>query len=352
MNKEAIQLTNEDCERSCKNSKELSSLQDAVILVTGGTGFIGKWITETVVYLNKKQKLNITLYLLARNVDAFKKDVPHLAKNTFVHFIPQDIRNLKNLPKEITHVIHAAGTPDSREHASKPLSTIETFYKGTNAILEECLRLSNLRKLIHISSNYVYGNTLNRTNGISEAEIGGSNCNSINATYGEAKRISETLCAIYRNQQRLPITIVRPFAFVGPYQALDKPWAINNFIRDGILGESIRILGNENTVRSYLYGSDMAYWLLKILSSEKSNPVYNLGSSSPVSLKDLAKKIASIIDTKTKIVVKSSKEIYSETSFSIPDNSLLEKDFNLHETLNLKEALKRTILWNQALKNY
>ena len=63
----------------------------------------------------------------------------------------------------------------------------------------------------------------------------------------------------------LPIIIVRPFAFIGPFQSLDKPWAVNNFIRDAILGGPIRILGNELTTKSYMYGSDLAYFILNLL---------------------------------------------------------------------------------------
>ena len=67
-------------------------------------------------------------------------------------------------------------------------------------------------------------------------------CNSITSVYAEVKRCAETLCTAYSSQYKVPIVIIRPFAFIGPYQFLDKPWAINNFLRDGIAGGPIRIL--------------------------------------------------------------------------------------------------------------
>lgn len=349
MNTKAIKLTYDNCRTSSADFNSLSELKNKIILITGGTGFIGKWLTEMVCYLNAEHKLNIKLYLLARDTESFKTEVPHLAKNPCVHLIQQDVRHLSELPKDVNYVINAAGSPDRMEHASKPLSTIDTFYKGTISVLEECFRLPSLHKIIHLSSNYVYGSLNNEK--INETDMGTLDCNSINATYGEIKRMTETLCAVYGNQQQLPITIVRPFSFVGPYQKLDKPWAINNFIRDAINGGPIKILGDGNTQRSYLYGSDLAFWLLMLLVKGKTETVYNIGSSNSVSLKELAENIKKIVDKKLDVIERSSKEVYNQTSKSIPDLSLIIKDTHVKENFTLIDALEHTVNWNKLKGN-
>src|SRR4051812_42464071 len=127
MSAKANKLTYENCGKSSADFKSLSELKNKTILITGGTGFVGKWLTEMVCFLNAEQKLNIKLYLLARDTEGFKTEVPHLAKNACVHLIQQDVRHLSEMPKDVNYVINAAGAPDRREHASKPLSTIETF---------------------------------------------------------------------------------------------------------------------------------------------------------------------------------------------------------------------------------
>ena len=348
MSAKAIKLTYENCGKSSADYSSLAELKNKTILITGGTGFVGKWLTEMVCYLNTEHKFKIKLYLLARDTESFKTETPHLAKNPCVNLIQQDVRHLSELPKDVNYVINAAGSPDRREHSSKPLSTIDTFYKGTNSVLDECFRLPGLHKVIHLSSNYVYGNLNNDK--IKESDMGTLDCNSINATYAEIKRMTETLCAVYANQQQVPITIVRPFAFVGPYHKLDKPWAINNFVRDAIHGGPIKILGNENTQRSYLYGSDMAFWLLKILVKGKTDTVYNLGGSASVSLKDLAEEIKNIVNKKIEVIGRSSKEVYNFTSKSTPDLTLLSKDVQVQENFSLNEALENTINWNKLVK--
>jgi dTDP-glucose 4,6-dehydratase len=252
-----------------------------------------------------------------------------------------------DIPEKVTYVIHAAASPDRREHATQPLRIIENIYRGTLSVLEASLRLPVLNKFLFISSNNIYGQ-VDTTSKITENAIGFIDCNSINAAYAEAKRLAETVCAIYRNQQKLPVVTVRPFAFTGPYQDLEKPWAINNFMRDAILGGPIRILGNVNTVRSYLYGSDAAFWLLAILSSSKPATTYNLGGEEGVTIEKLAEKIATNFHQKIDIHIKSDKDDKAHYSVSIPDLTTLKKDIPVQQAITLDEAIKNTLAWHQS----
>ena len=339
-------LVFDDCKKSCTDTKIFSNLENQTILITGGTGFIGKWMAEMIAYLNQVENLNIKLYLLSRNSEKFKNEVPHLAEKSFIKLIEQDIRNLNDLPVEVNYIIHAAGSPDNRDHVSQPLKTIETFYKGTSALLNAATRLPILKKIIHISSHQIYGK--NETEDfIKESFSGILEPNTTNNVYCESKRIAETLCSVFKNQFRLPIVIVRPFSFIGPYQDLEKPWAINNFIRDGILGGPIRILGNGLTLKSYLYASDMAYWIMKALLFGQSGEAYNLGSKEAISLNDLAEKVQSLINPGIEILSKSSKENYSNTSRLVPDNNKIVRELTVMETHTIEESLNNTIVWNQ-----
>ncbi|RZK27073.1 MAG: NAD(P)-dependent oxidoreductase [Flavobacterium sp.] len=339
----------EDCKKSCKEPDALTILANKTILVTGGTGFMGKWITEMICFLNETQDLNIKLYLLSRDSQKFEEEVPHLVEKSFVNLIEQDVRNLHDLPEDINYIIHAAGSPDNRDHVSQPLRTMETFYKGTNAVLEVATRLPKLEKFVHISSHLVYGkNDIEPF--MNESFLGLIEPNHINHVYGKSKLVAETLCTIYRNQFRMPIVTLRPFAFIGPYQDLEKPWALNNFIRDGILGSSIRIIGNGATIRSYLYASDMAYWIIKTLVVGSIGETYNIGSDEPVSLNDLAKKIQTAINPSLEIISKSSKENYTTISRLVPNIAKITKSLNVEEVYSLDEAINRTIVWNQLNK--
>jgi len=343
MKPELLNALKADCAKSLSGNEELLEvLRNQSILVTGGTGFMGKWIAEAVSLLNKEHNFNIKLYLLARNVQDYKEEVPHLAKQPFINLIEQDVRNIATLPEDVKWIIHAAGTPDNRKHSTNPLKTMDTFYKGTQLLLDACLRLPSLKKFVHISSNTVYGH---QAQAIKENQLGVSDPNSVNSVYSESKRMAETVCAVYRNQQKLPIVILRPFSFIGPYQELEKPWAINNFIRDSILGGPIRILGNENTVRSYLYGSDMAFWILSALASGKAGATYNIGGDLPVSLNTLSGKITANFSNKIEVLVKYSKQYPAHPSVSVPDTSAIKEDLGVKQVIDFDQALKKTIDW-------
>jgi len=334
-------MIKEDCIKSINSSlSTLEKLRDSHVLITGGTGFVGKWLTETIIVLNQEYNFNIQLYVLARNESknhAFKE-------NSNVHFIKSDIRNLKEIPSSIQYIIHAAGSPDSREHVSNPIRTIDTFYKGTQNILDQASRLSNLLKIVHLSSNKVYGNNF--------AEVGVSEANTISTVfqnsdlYTEAKRVAEAICMAYRSELHLPVVIARPFAFLGPFQSLEKPWAINNFIRDAMLGGPIRILGNEKTTKSYLYGSDLAAMLLNLLVLGESGEAYNVGNASPITLLCLANKIKEAINPAIEVKVKSSRDQYTSTLFDVPNCTKLEKLLRVKPLFSFDEALRRTITWN------
>lgn len=336
----------EDCKKSCPDVQVFSKLQNQTIYVTGGTGFVGKWIAELISYINESSDYNIKLYLSGRDVEKFTKEVPHLYKKKYIQLIPQDIRNLHDLPKDVNYIIHAAGSPDNRDHVSQPLRTLEIFYKGTLAVFDASTRLPELKKIVHMSSHMIYGKNEGEKN-INENFSGVLENSNINQVYTESKRITETLCSIYKSNFKLPILILRPFAFIGPYQGLEKPWAINNFIRDGILGGPIRIFGNGLTVRSYLYASDMAAWILKSLILGEVGESYNLGSNEGISLDDLADKVRKLINGNIEILSKSSRENYSHLSRLVPEIQKITKSLQVKETYTLDESISRTIVWNQ-----
>jgi dTDP-glucose 4,6-dehydratase len=334
-------MIQEDCAKSCINISSLEKLKSSHILITGGTGFVGTWLTEMLIYLNENFNFNATIYLLSRNITPSK----NYSEFKYVHFIKSDVKSVKELPSKINYVLHAAGTPDSREHVSNSIKTIDTFYKGTQNILDLASRLPNLVKIIHFSSNKIYGNNYSKVPmDENNTTIIGYNNQDV---YSESKRMSETLCKAYMSELHLPIIIVRPFAFIGPFQSLDKPWAVNNFIRDAILGGPIRILGNELTTKSYMYGSDLAYFILNILTQGKVGEAYNIGSSAPTTLVELAIKIKNIINIDIEIKIRSSKDQYSKTSFDVPETSKVENELKIKSSFDIDEALKRTILWNK-----
>lgn len=344
-------IIREDCIRAISgNTHRLDNLKNENLLITGGTGFMGAWLAEIITYLNDNHQFNTHLFLLARRTGLFREKFSRLASRNDITLVERDVRNLTSITDEVTWIIHAAASPDSRDHASDPLRTIEGIVNGTIATLEYATRLPELKKILNISSGLVYGVQPWELTGIPENFMGGLDCSALNSVYPESKRLSETICSVYRNQQRLPVVNTRPFAFIGPYQELDKPWAINSFIQDSLLGGSIRILGDGQTVRSYMYPSDMAWWILNILVRGEVGQNYNIGSPESITLQGLAEKIAGQFPHPPKIICGVSDDKSLRRSKFVPDVRLATTSLGLKITTDLDTAIKRTLVWHRLGK--
>lgn len=348
MNTNILNRIRKDCEESTANSiPYFSKLKGECILITGGTGFMGTWVVEMIAFLNDNYNFNTKLILLSEHAQNFSEKAPHLAINKNVELVERDIRNVIEIPDEITYIIHAAADPDNRLHASDPLKTMHVISEGTEVILRAALQLPNLKKLLNISSGLIYGPQSLELEALSENSYGGFDCGSVASVYAEAKCFAETLCSAYRSQYKMAIVTARPFAFIGPYQLLDKPWAINNFIRDSLMGGPIRILGDGETVRSYMYPSDMAFWLLRILVDGISGLAYNVGSPHSVTLRQLAEKIAGNFPIKPKIIFHVAGDRDLHRSRLVPDVTLAQKNLGLSIKVDINEAIRRTLLWHR-----
>jgi len=332
-----------DCEEVLAPSvARLEKLKNQMVYVTGGTGFVGTWIAEMISLLNDRYQFNTSLFIVSRYTERFRENMPHIANRKNVRLISMDVKNTMEIPADVSYIIHAAATPDNRQHVSDPLGTMETITRGTSSVIESALKLSNLKMILNISSGQIYGRLREDVVAVPENLAGAINCNSITAVYPEAKRYAETIGCAYWSLYKIPVVSARPFAFIGPYQALDKPWAVNNFIRDALMNNSIRIIGNGMPVRGYMYPSDMAHWLLRILIDGNPGSAYNVGSPYGISLKELAEKIRHYAGTTSEIIIKHMNE---DKSIFVPDDTLCKESLGLNIQVPIDEALKRSIRW-------
>ena len=323
---------------------DLSRLNNSSVLITGASGFMGIWLTELLTHLIKTQQLKLKLYLLATDFTFAKDSAPHLyAQNEDIKIIYDDVRSLHELPTDVEWIIHAAASPDSRVHNSQPIYASQTIAQGTSTMLECATRLPKLKGFLNVSSGYVYGYHSTKEP-IAEKDFEGFDPTAFSAVYVEAKRYAESLCTIYRNQFRLPVINVRPFSFVGPYQSVDAPWAVNNFINDAVNNQPIRIQGDGTAVRSYMYGADMAWWLLNMLLRGESGRSYNLGSPKAITLKELAEKIRHL--SGERIEINHSRALLkAKPSIFVPSVELAQGDMGLRVQFDIDNALLRTIQW-------
>jgi nucleoside-diphosphate-sugar epimerase len=343
-------------EQNCKEVLDgrvgrLEALKNKAIYIAGGTGFVGIWTATLLAYLNEHHSFNTQVFLLARNPAVLNQLAPHLVKDKNITLIENDVRKVFELPSETHYVIHAACTPDSRFHTLNPLETMSIITDGTKNLLSVAQRCSYLEKFLYLSSASVYGAQPFDLSTISEDFLGSSvRSNSAMSAYAQTKCFAETLTSVFRSQYRLPTMIARPFAFVGPYQRVDSPWAINNFVHDVLNGERIKVLGDGRTIRSYLYGSDVAFGLLSMLVHGEVGDTYNLGSDQEIDVKSLAHLVAEKAGVTTEIFLSNLSTESLQASRLVPDTTVAQEQLQLNVSVPLEAAISQTLEWNQLCK--
>ncbi|MFV0481250.1 MAG: NAD-dependent epimerase/dehydratase family protein [Campylobacteraceae bacterium] len=317
---------------------KFANLKNKYILITGATGFVGLWFIKLLKYLNDNYNFSITIYAVARNKNNLFSEM--FSSDNKIHFLPSDVRNQLNIPNNINYIIHAASSTDNRYYMSNPIEAIDIITKGTKNIFDISLSLENLEKIVLLSSGQVYGKVNNDS--INEYTFGPMSCENISSFYPEAKRYSETIASAYRSLYKLPVSIIRLFSFIGPLMSLDKPWAINNFVRDALKTKEIRILGNGKPIRSYMYPTDMAISILHILLNKNTWSTYNLGSDVGYSLEDIAVQIKKIIGNDVKIKILN---LNDDKSIFVPNIEKLKNEFGIDIQTNIEKILFNSIKW-------
>ena len=321
-------------------------LKGKSIFISGGTGFIGKWLIESISYANIELDLNIKLTILTRKPEVFKKEYPHLCNN--ITFLKGDIRNFDFPKDDFDYIIHAATEASAKMNFEQPLEIIDVIYTGTKHILDFA-KVRNVKNMLFLSSGAVYGKQPCEILSLSETFQGGPDPLQPSSSYAEAKRLAEQLCSSYARLYEMNIPIARCFAFIGPYLNLDSHYAIGNFIGNGLRNETITITGDGKAERSYMYAADLAIWLWTILVKARSCDVYNIGAENAISIKDLAIMVSGFFPG-TKIDILNQIRNTDRNQNYIPDVTKAKIEFGLKNGLWLKEAINRTISFYIPLK--
>lgn len=246
------------------------------VLVTGGCGFIGKHIVDSLI----KRKYNVTIFDL---IPPKRKDVKFVKGNILNKFLVQ--RSLKN----INFVFHLAAVSDVNKVKNIPSKTLETNILGTTNILEACKK-KKIKKFIFASSYYSYGNAGN--------------------LYTTSKTASELVIKNYGLLFGLKYTIIRYSTAYGPgSRNVD---AISIFVKRALKNLDLIILGDGQQKRNYLHVEDLAEGSMIGLKGKSKNKTITLTSKTNIKIVDLAKMILNIIGSKSKIVLNKKKKRFDD----------------------------------------
>lgn len=310
------------------------------LFVTGGTGFVGSWLLESLAWARRRFGLRVTATVLTRDPAAFARKAPHLAEAGFIRLLAGDVRDFAFPREAVSHVIHAAF--DSARAIADPHAAFDTIVNGTRRVLDGAAG-HPVRHMLFLSSGAIYGPQPPGMACMAEDYRGGPDPASPLSVYGEGKRAAELLCAMAA-ANGLPVAIARCFAFIGPGLPLDAHFAAGNFLRDAAAGKEIVIKGDGRPLRSYLYAADLAIWLWTVLLKGRAGRAYNVGSEEAISIGDLARMIAARASTRPPVRILATPGAEPAERY-VPCVRRACDEIGLEKTVTLADAIDRTLRW-------
>jgi nucleoside-diphosphate-sugar epimerase len=286
--------------------------------------------------------------VLTRNPAAFAAKAPHLAKRPDLEFVTGDVRNFPFPEGTFSHVIHAGTTSSA---LVEPGEMFATIVDGTRRVLEFAAT-HGTRKLLFVSSGAVYGRQPSELTHVPEDYPGAPDPLDPASAYGEGKRAAELLCALASRKLGLETRIARCFAFVGPHLPLDAHFAIGNFIRDALRGGPIQVKGDGSPFRSYLYGADLAVWLWMILFCGHPARAYNVGSEAGMTIAEVAQAVRDSFTPPPSIQIAQAPNPAQPVSRYVPGTHKARTELGLRETMDLSEAIRRTVSWHRQNRSH
>ncbi|MBM4389224.1 MAG: SDR family NAD(P)-dependent oxidoreductase, partial [Deltaproteobacteria bacterium] len=263
-------------------------------LVTGGAGFIGSHLCERLLSLGHA-------VCCVDNFDDFynpaikRKNIAEAKKSRNFTLVEEDILDFREIRKLVARadmVFHLAARAGVRPSIEQPHLYQKVNIEGTLNILE-AMKEAKKDLLVFASSSSVYGK--NSKLPFSEKD----NLSLAISPYAASKAACEIFCHAYSHLYGMNITALRFFTVYGPRQRPEM--AINKFIEKILNHRTIELYEMGESRRDYTYIDDIISGIL--LSSERLRGfhVYNLGSSNPVSLKDLVNIIETALEKKARL---------------------------------------------------
>ena len=266
-------------------------MKKRTVLVTGGAGFIGSHLCKKLLSMGNH------VICLDNLLTGFVENIKELKENPNFEFINHDIT--KPFEREDIDEIYNLACPASPVHyKTNPIKTVKTCTIGVINMLG--LAKYNNAKILQASTSEVYGDPIIHPQ--NEGYNGNVNPIGPRSCYDEGKRCSETLFMDYKRQHNLRIKIIRIFNTYGPNMAMNDGRVISNFTLQAISGEELTVNGDGNQTRSFQYVDDLIDGMIKMMNTPDDfiGPV-NIGNPNEISINNLAAKILSLTNSKSKI---------------------------------------------------
>jgi UDP-glucose 4-epimerase len=306
------------------------------ILLTGGAGFIGRWVAKRL--LDEGHQLWIVDDLSNGREENIEEFRGHPCLRQFINGTILDVALLSRLFDEYKFEVcyHLGASINVQDSIDNPSMTFNNDTVGTFNILEQCRKYST--KVVFMSTCMVY-DKCSDGDGISELHP-----TKPASPYAGAKVAAENMVLSYFHAYNLPTVVIRPFNTYGPFQKTGgEGGVVAIFIKNQLSGKDLNIYGEGTQTRDLLYVEDCARFVVAAGFSDAVNgEIVNAGLGRDIAINDLALLIAG--DSSR---IKHIEHIHpqSEIQKLLCNSSKAKLLLNWEPEINLEEGIARTTEW-------
>ena len=276
-------------------------------LITGGCGFIGSHLAESLLRDGKQ------VTLLDDLSTGKISNVRHLESNPNLRILIGSVTDPELVHEAVCEcdaVYHLASAVGVKLIMEKPVETIDTIVTGTQIVLEQANRYR--KPVLLTSTSEVYGKSTSVPFEEDGDRLAGPTTKHRWA-YACAKALDEFMAMAYWKSSRLPVVVVRLFNTVGPRQTGQYGMVIPNFVANALAGESLVVHGDGKQSRCFCHVEDVVRGLVGLMNCDKARgEVVNLGATEEVTIGELAQRVIQWTSSSADIQSVSYESVYGD----------------------------------------
>jgi len=303
-------------------------ITDQSVLVTGGAGFIGS-------YLSSQFSANSNLTVIDDFSVGDASSVPDDAR-----LIKEDVSNRKailNCIADVDVIFHLAGLVSVSQSIQSPYASHTNNATGTVNILDAAREYSS--RVVVASSAAIYGHP-------EYVPIDEEHPHNPTSPYGLDKLATDYYTCLYAKLYDLETVALRYFNVYGPGQTGgDYAGVIPTFIDRALSGKDMIVHGDGEQTRDFVYVEDVSHANILAAKTATVGEAYNVATGDSISVRELAEMIHEMTDSSSDIVHTKSRS--GDIEHSVADISKAAADLDYEPSITLQEGLEQTIKWWQ-----